>query len=164
MSDHDLLLTTDSYYKTKSERLSKLGFDDDESAKIYKKYNTTREKLKARGVTKGNGRYVTEALAATEGGVETYEQAQAVTSTQFSQTNWKKAYNLAKAGYTAKQCRKFALTDKEQEKLAYYTRTGRKNGIDRNKLATYINNMNISRREKWARYEVNRPANYPNPF
>lgn len=164
MSDHDLLLTTDSYYKTKSERLSKLGFDDDESAKIYKKYNATREKLKARGVTKGNGRYVTEALAATEGGVETYEQAQAVTSTQFSQTNWKKAYNLAKAGYTAKQCRKFALTDKEQEKLAYYTRTGRKNGIDRNKLATYINNMNISRREKWARYEVNRPANYPNPF
>lgn len=111
-----------------------------------------------------SGAFVSKTLAATEvqGGVRTFKQAAAATKAKAA--TWEKVVNLSRAGFTSRQAIKFALTDKERETLAHYTSSGQKNGIDVKKLRAYIDNMNISRREKWARYEVNRPGNYKNPF
>lgn len=162
-SDRDILLS-DQYYVQKEKNLGEVGVKKDKAAKIYKSYNDTRAKLQTDGVTKGGGRYVTEALAAVEGGVKNYDQAKAVTSQSFSESNWRKTYNLAKAGYTAKQCRKLALRDDEYEKLVNYNRNGRSTGIDNDKLAAYVNKKKVSQREKWAIFELNKKGDAYNPF
>ena len=141
--------------------MADLGIDRNDYAKVYKRVGKIDSRLADRNIDKDSGpAYVAKTLAATEvkGGVVNAEQAEAATGA--NPGTWKKVYNLSKRGFTARQCVKFALTDKEKEKCS----NGK--GLDRYKLAAYINGMNCSRREKWARFETNRPGYdwFKNPF
>ena len=171
MSERDYVFSTlytdqkETYLK-KEKQIKKLGISASSYAKVWQKVGDARQTLKVRNATRGTGSYITQVLAASEakGGVKTIEQARVAQNENFSGSSWQKVVNLSKRGYKASQCAKFVLTDRERDKLAHYTRTGKVDGIDKDKLARYINNMNISQSEKWARYEVNRPKDYPNPF
>lgn len=167
VSERDYLLSTltDSYkdsYLERERNIKKLGVSNDTYSKIYQKVGKT-ERTGVNGRT--TAAYVAKTLAATEvkGGVKNFKQAEAATNAR--DYTWKRVVRLSQAGYTAKQCIKFALSDKEREPLKYYSRNGKPSGeLDMKKLADYINKMDISKREKWARFEVNKIKDYDNPF
>ena len=167
VSERDYLLSTltDSYkdsYLERERNIKKLGVSNDTYSKIYQKVGKT-ERTGVNGRT--TAAYVAKTLAATEvkDGVKNFKQAEAATNAR--DYTWKRVVRLSQAGYTAKQCIKFALSDKEREPLKYYSRNGKPSGeLDMKKLADYINKMDISKREKWARFEVNKIKDYDNPF
>ena len=160
----EVMRERNSTYKEREPEMAKLGINNANYAKVWQNVGKARDILKERNVTSGGGKYTAETLASTEtkGGVRNFKQAEVATSA--NEGTWVKTYNLSRAGYKSSQVAKFALTDKEKDQLAYISRKGKKSGLDKNKLAAYINGMNISRREKWARFETNRYANWINPF
>lgn len=107
--------------------------------------------------------YVAKTLKATEykGGVRDYNQAQITTSA--AKATWEKAVNLHRMGITSKQAREYAMTEDELNKISNVNSRGQ-HIVDQNKLKLKIASMKCSRREKWARFEINRYAKTPNPF
>ena len=147
-------------FKKNEKELKKLGINSQKYVQIrdttYKLDNENADKY-------DTAMFVAKTLAATEHGVKNYEQASY--ATEANKSTWIKTYNLAKRGYTAKQVVKFVLTDEEKEKCSTPNSAGSLQ-LDRNKLIKYIDSMNISRQEKWARFETNRSGQrwFTNPF
>lgn len=174
LSTRDMLLE-DSAYKEKEKKLVKLGLKKNNYAKVYKKYGDYRDEFKEKGTTKGKGMYITQILAGIEakGGLRKLEQAKAAMNA--GKENWTRAVNLYNKGIKAEELKKYALTDKQQDKLAYIKPNGEKSGIDKQKLYDYVNKKKLTQRQKWLMYEINRPdegviiiprksKGNPNPF
>lgn len=163
MSERDYtlsLLSTKSKksYKENEKELKKLGVAPKSYVKIRNKLYDYDAKYPEKY---SSGMYVPKTMAATEvkGGVTNLEQAKV--ATKASESTWVKTYNLSKAGYKASQVAKFVLSEDEKNKLS--DENGR---LTKDKLYNYINSMNISRKEKWARFETNRYGykSWSNPF
>lgn len=165
LENGSIWIKIDNYSKEKEDKAYKVGIKRDDFVKIYKNVESYRQSNKKLGINENNkAKYLINALASTEvkGGAQNYEQINA--STGAKELEWQKVKALSKKGYTASQCQKFALNDKQFEKFRVYDKNGKANGIDHDKLALYINGMKISQREKWARFEVNRYSGFRNPF
>lgn len=149
-------------YDSKLKELREAGSNMDKKSymKIFKKaygYGSSRPDAW------DNGKYVAKTLLAARlnGGNMTFDEAKITTSA--NKTTWQKVVNLYKRGYKASQALKYTITEDEKNQCSYEDRNGNMK-LDERKLALFINKMNISQEEKWARFEVNRYANFRNPF
>jgi len=149
-------------YNNKLDELREAGSNMDKKSymKIFKKaygYGSSRPDAW------DNGKYVAKTLLAARlnGGNMTFDEAKITTSA--NKTTWQKVVNLYKRGYKASQALKYTITEDEKNQCSYEDRNGNMK-LDERKLALFINSMNISQEEKWARFEVNRYANFRNPF
>jgi hypothetical protein len=167
MSDREIMLVNmdsrkkDTYLEREAN-MEKLGVDNDTYARVWKKVGKAQDTLENRNVYMNSNRAkIVQTLAAAEvdGGVRKAKQAEAATG--LDQDHFDRVVNLYNAGYTAKRAAKLAFTQDEFNRL----KTSPKSSyLNKNAVIAYINSKNISRREKWACFEVNKQKGWTNPF
>ena len=163
--DYDYGTLSDDAKETYNNKLAELKESGSPMAKkaYMKIFKKTYGYGSSRPDAVDSGKYVAKTLLATEinGGVKDFNQAKITTSA--NATTWEKVVNLHNAGIKSNQALKYVITEDERDRCSHEKRNGDKE-LDERKLALYINSMNISEKEKWARFEVNRYKKFRNPF